>query len=119
MVTPIEVPEFLQTNGSFHQNYATVGRIHVESQVNISSGITARKQNKDASLSVGSTSTLVTAFYPLGDRAKASIEDYQKWMPPFFGQVQAPIVAYTPSGEWVAELTKTRNGLPMIIKVVW
>lgn len=63
------------------------------------------------------TATLVTAFYPLGDKAKASPEDYRQWISAFFGQVQAPIVVYVPHGGVAQEIQKLRGNLSVIIKV--
>jgi len=76
-----------------------------------------KRDQHDASAVFDPATTLVTAFYPLGDKAKAPVEDYYKWMSSFFGEVQAPIVAYVPSDVVAHDIQTMRGNLSIIIKV--
>lgn len=61
--------------------------------------------------------TIVTAYFPLNQGSKHSIEEYKKWASNLFPHIRAPIVAYLPPGEITEVLKEMRGELPFTIKV--
>lgn len=61
--------------------------------------------------------TIVTAYYPLGDAAKHTSADYDAWMSNFFPCVKAPMVVFLPAGPMVERVKTLRGKLPLTVKV--
>ena len=64
------------------------------------------------------SATLVTAYFPLSQGSKHSLDDYRRWMANFLPHVQAPIVIYLPpDDELEATIRELRGNLPLIVHV--
>lgn len=61
--------------------------------------------------------TLVTAYYPLLQGSKHSLDEYMAWASNFYNHTQTPIVAYLPPTNISGVIKTMRGDLPLLVKV--
>ncbi len=71
----------------------------------------------EASASDTHPTTIVTAYYPLGNASKHTSAGYDAWMANFFPWVKAPILVFLPSGPIIERVKQMRGELPLTVKV--
>lgn len=87
----------------------------VSSSFNILLG---KKMSSGMTSSPQTDATIVTAYYPLSQGSKHSLDDYRVWMENFLPHVEAPVVIYLPADDELQATVRTMRGsLPLKIQV--